>query len=158
VEPVIGATGLPPDFTWAPLVPELIVSDLDESLAFWCGMLGFRIAYDRPEERFVYLDLSGAQLMLEERSEHQRQWITASLEQPLGRGINFQVQVDDCEPALERLALAGWPLFAEPEDAWYRVGDAESGMRQFLVQDPDGYLVRVASPLGDRRRSRSALQ
>ena len=76
----------------------------------------------------------------------------------LGRGINFQVQVGDCEPALERLALAGWPLFAEPEETWYRVGDAETGARQFLVQDPDGYLVRVASPLGERKRSRSALQ
>jgi catechol 2,3-dioxygenase-like lactoylglutathione lyase family enzyme len=158
VEAVIGATGLPPDFAWAPLVPELIVSDIDESLAFWCGMLGFRIAYDRPEERFVYLDLFGAQLTLEERSQHQRLWVTGSLAAPLGRGINFQVQVDDCDPALERLELADWPLFAEPEEAWYRVGDAETGVRQFLVQDPDGYLVRVASLLGERRRSRSALQ
>jgi catechol 2,3-dioxygenase-like lactoylglutathione lyase family enzyme len=158
VDAVTGATGLPPNFAWAPLVPELLVSDLDESLAFWCGMLGFRIAYDRPEERFAYLDLEGAQVMLEERSEHQRQWVTAGLAAPLGRGVNFQVEVSDCEPALERLALAGWPLFSDPEEAWYRVDDTETGVRQFLVQDPDGYLVRLSSPLGDRPRSKSTLQ
>ena len=154
----MSATGLPDDFDWAPLVPELLVSDLDESLAFWCGMLGFRIAYDRPEERFAYLDLAGAQIMLEERSDRQRQWITAALMSPLGRGINFQVQVPDCEPAIERLAEAGWPLFSELEEVWYRVGKAESGVRQFLVQDPDGYLVRMMSPLGERHRPKSALQ
>jgi catechol 2,3-dioxygenase-like lactoylglutathione lyase family enzyme len=158
VEAVTTATGLPDAFEWAPLVPELLVSDLDESLAFWCGMLGFRIAYDRSEERFVYLDLAGAQLMLEERSETQRQWLTAGLSAPFGRGINFQVQVPDCEPALARLAGAGWPLFGELEEAWYRVGDADIGVRQFLVQDPDGYLVRMSSPLGEKPRLKSALQ
>jgi catechol 2,3-dioxygenase-like lactoylglutathione lyase family enzyme len=158
MEAMTRATGLPEGFDWAPLVPELIVSDLDESLAFWCGMLGFRIAYDRPEERFAYLDLAGAQLMLEERSDARRQWLTAGLSVPFGRGVNFQVEVHDCEPALERLAAAGWPLFGELEEKWYRVGEAELGVRQFLVQDPDGYLVRVSSALGEKPRSKSALQ
>jgi catechol 2,3-dioxygenase-like lactoylglutathione lyase family enzyme len=158
MDAVTTVTGLPDAFEWAPLAPELVVSDLDESLAFWCGMLGFRIAYDRPEERFAYLDLAGAQLMLEERSETRRQWLTAGLSAPFGRGINFQVQVPDCEPALARLATAGWPLFGEPEEVWYPVGDADIGIRQFLVQDPDGYLVRMTSPLGEKPRLKSALQ
>ena len=46
------------------LVPELHCSDLDKSLAFYVGLLGFRILYDRPEDRFAYLDRSGAELML----------------------------------------------------------------------------------------------
>jgi catechol 2,3-dioxygenase-like lactoylglutathione lyase family enzyme len=96
--------------------------------------------------------------MLEERSETLRQWLTAGLSAPFGRGINFQLMVPDCEPALARLADAGWPLFGEPEDAWYRVGEADLGMRHFLVQDPDGYLVRMASPLGEKPRRKSALQ
>jgi len=33
----------------AALVPELDVFDLDRSLAFWCGGLGFAKAYARPE-------------------------------------------------------------------------------------------------------------
>lgn len=37
-----------------------------------------------------------------------------------------------------------------PEEKWYQVGDQEAGVHQFLVQDPDGYLVRVQSSLGRR--------
>jgi len=28
------------------------------------------------------------------------------------------------------------------------VGDGEVGVEQFLVEDPDGYLLRIQSPLG----------
>ena len=48
------------------LVPELDVSDLEEALAFYVGVLGFSIRYDRTEERFAYLERKGAELMLEE--------------------------------------------------------------------------------------------
>lgn len=39
----------------------------------------------------------------------------------------------------------------EPETKWYRVGDNEvAGVEQFLVTDPDGYLVRFQASLGRR--------
>ena len=44
------------------LVPELLVADLDRSLAFWCGLCGFTISYARPEERFAYVVLGSAHL------------------------------------------------------------------------------------------------
>jgi len=131
------------------MVPELIVSDLEASLAFWCGLLGFGMAYARPEHRFAYLQLGDAQIMLEELEPSTR-WLTGELENPFGRGINFQVAVDSCEPVLERLAEHGWPLFVEPEERWYRAATVELGVRQFLVQDPDGYLVRLQQALGAR--------
>ncbi|HTQ34800.1 MAG TPA: hypothetical protein VMI30_11555 [Stellaceae bacterium] len=31
-----------------------------------------------------------------------------------------------------------WLLFLAPEEKWYRTGAVETGVRQFLVQDPDG--------------------
>ncbi|WP_273185913.1 VOC family protein [Hyphomonas adhaerens] len=37
----------------AALVPELYVSDLAQSLDFYCGALGFSVVYQRPEERFA---------------------------------------------------------------------------------------------------------
>lgn len=45
---------LPHRFMWATMVPELLVSELASSLHFWCGLCGFRVAYDRPEDRFAY--------------------------------------------------------------------------------------------------------
>ncbi|MGE0210091.1 MAG: bleomycin resistance protein [Parvibaculaceae bacterium] len=135
---------------FARLVPEFLVTDLARSLRFWTGLIGFRIAYDRPEDGFAYLDLDGAQVMLEQRDPASRQWLTGGLEPPLGRGINFQIEVPAVGPVLARLKEAGWPLFMACEEAWYRAGDVEVGQRQFLVQDPDGYLLRLAEDLGER--------
>ena len=41
-------TGSPPE-KWAALMAEIMVSDYDRSLAFWTGVLGFDIAFLRPD-------------------------------------------------------------------------------------------------------------
>lgn len=135
------------DLRRAGLVPELLVAELAASLRFWCGLCGFRVAYDRPEERFAYLDRDGAQVMLEEAAGPGRRWVTGSLEQPFGRGINLQIAVVETAPILAALQAAAWPLYLAPEEKWYRVAAGTAGLRQFLVQDPDGYLLRFAQPL-----------
>jgi catechol 2,3-dioxygenase-like lactoylglutathione lyase family enzyme len=137
-----------PQGGFAPLVPELDVFDLSESKKFWCGILGFEIAYERPENGFVYIELQGAQVMLNQRNGN---WETAALEKPLGRGVNFQMFVSSIEPLLDSLKAANWPLFKEPHTAWYRVADEERGNRQFLVQDPDGYLLRFTEDFGSKK-------
>lgn len=138
------------NFTWARLIPELLVTNLDQSLRFWRDFCGFEVAYERFEEGFAYLDLDGAHVMLDERG-HGRNWVTGPLEPPFGRGINFQVGVPSLQPILAALSGAGWPLFMAPERKWYRVGDEEKGVHQFLVQDPDGYLIRFSASLGELR-------
>lgn len=134
---------------WAKVVPELLISNISASLTFWVDVCGFSIAYSRLDEGFAYLDFEGAQVMLEE-SGHGRNWITGPLEAPYGRGVNFQIGVPAIEPIVAALAAAGWPLFMEPEEKWYRSNAVELGVRQFLVQDPDGYLIRFQSSIGER--------
>jgi catechol 2,3-dioxygenase-like lactoylglutathione lyase family enzyme len=146
------STGTAPQNGWAALVPELGVSNIQESLAFWCGLLGFDIAYDRPAARFAYLTRDDLQVMLCERNGR---WETAGMQRPFGRGINLQMVVDRIQPVLNALADADWPLYEQPDEVWYRVGDQEFGQREFLVQDPDGYLMRFAERLGVRPSSRS---
>ena len=136
-----------PEGGFAVLVPELDVTDLDASLHFWCGILGFRIAYARPEDGFAYLEYAGAQVMLCRRNGN---WETAPTERPFGRGLNLQITVAALDPLLEGLAAAGWPLFREPHDARYRVGERSAHLRQCLVQDPDGDLLRFAERLPDQ--------
>lgn len=135
------ATGVAPG-----LVPELLVTDLDASLRFWIGLSGFRILYDRPEESFAYLDRDGAHVMLEQIGAG-RNWLPGELESPLGRGINFQISVASIAPLVEAFADASWSLFMPPEEKWYRSRVSRVGVRQFLVQDPDGYLVRFSESL-----------
>ena len=132
------------------LVPELAVTDYDVSKRFWCDVVGFSLRYERPEEGFGYLVLDNAHLMLDQIN-HGRTWATGPLEPPLGRGINLEVQVADLDAAWRRASAARWPIFVEPEEQWYRAGEREIGVRQFLVQDPDGYLVRLQQEIGERR-------
>jgi catechol 2,3-dioxygenase-like lactoylglutathione lyase family enzyme len=131
------------------LVPELLVTDIDASLRFWCGLCGFSIAFERLYEGFAYLDRDGAQVMLEERGRN-RNWITGALDAPYGRGMNFEIRVASVDPILQSLTEAGWALFMRVEEKWYRVRDKETGVRQFLVQDPDGYLLRFSQRIGER--------
>jgi catechol 2,3-dioxygenase-like lactoylglutathione lyase family enzyme len=140
-------TGHSPTGGFATLVPELTVLDLTASLGFWCDVLGFEIAYQRPERGFAYLERGGAQVMLEVSNGS---WQTGELARPFGRGINIMIFVEDIDPLIAALDGAGWPLFRSPEDAWYRLGEQEVGQREFLVQDPDGYLLRFAQALGYR--------
>lgn len=141
-------SGQPPEGGFSALTPELDVEDLDASLRFWCDLLGFEVAYDRPAARFAYLARGGAQIML---CQHNGRWITGTLDRPYGRGVNFQIMVDRLDPILAALDAARWPLFEEPSEAWYRTGPVEGGQRECLVQDPDGYLVRLAENLGQRQ-------
>jgi len=77
-------------------------------------------------------------------------WEVAQMQRPLGRGINLQMTVERIAPILDALNHAEWPLYEQPSEAWYRVGDQQRGQREFLVQDPDGYLVRFSEHLGTR--------
>jgi len=140
------------NIAWARLVPELLVGDIRKSLRFWRDLCSFAVAFDRLDEGFAYLDLGGAQIMLEECGRN-RNWVTGTLEIPLGRGVNFQITVPAIEPILAALARAEWPLFMEPEQKWYRTGAVETGVHQFLVQDPDGYLIRFSANIGQRHRT-----
>ena len=133
---------------WNALVPELIVTDLEKSYYFWVNILGFSVKYQRTEDKFMYLELNGVQFMIEELQGDQ--WVTGELNYPLGRGINFQLEVKQLDDILNRLHKAQWSIFSGLEERWYRAENVEHGQKQFLVQDPDGYLLRIIAVIGDR--------
>lgn len=144
----MSGSGAPPRSGWARMVSELHVSDLEASLSFWRDVLGFEIAYQRSEERFVYLEHpEGHQIMLCQR--HGR-FETGPLDHPLGQGVMLQIYLTSVERALAALTARAWPLYKEPQESWRRTGDRESGQREFFVQDPDGYLIMVAQSIGQR--------
>lgn len=136
---------------WSPLVPELTVRHLQASLDFYLAV-GFSVRFQRTDPNFAYLELGHAQIMLEQ--EHQDGWNVQPLDQPLGRGINFQIEVPDARILIDALDRLGISLFRQIKDTWYEVAPlCEEGQREFLVQDPDGYLLRFAQYLGQRTRS-----
>ena len=144
------------------LVPELDVTELDASLRFYAAVLEFRILFERPAELFAYLELDGVELMIQEAAGPGRRFRTAPLEPPCGRGINFQLRVEDVDAVMSRAVESGVNIVLPIEERWYRVDVAESGgrwqvtgptevgNRQFVLADPDGYLWRPFRDLGIR--------
>ncbi len=132
------------------LVPELIVSDLEASLGFYCGVLAFKIRYARPQERFAYLERGRAELMLEQPQSMDKLWPRAALTHPYGRGLNLEVRVENVDELHAAVLAAGITLFLPLEERWYARAIDEVGVRQFAVQDPDGYLIRLSQTLASR--------
>jgi len=133
------------------LVPELYCSDLAASLDFYCNVLGFSVVYDRPEAKFAFLQRESAQLMLEEFTEKDRKWLAGSLEKPYGRGISLQIDTTGIDTLYEKLESKNVTLFMDIEEKWYRRAHDTVGNKQFVVQDPDGYLLRFSETVGHRQ-------
>lgn len=123
------------------LVPELSVTDIERSKWFYTELLGFRLEYERINDKFAFLSLNHAQLMIEEINGH---WETGLLEYPLGRGVNFQITVEDIQPIVNRLNQHAMSLFREPFVSEYTTGETIIKEIEFLIQDPDGYLLRFS--------------
>ena len=133
------------------LIPELAVIDCGQSLQFYCDILGFEILYQRPEQGFARLVLFGAELMIDQINIGRTFGIDEEpLAYPFGRGLNLQITVPAVAPMLDALEAAGIAIYLPLEEKWYRSGDDEIGQRQFVVPDPDGYLLRFSESLGTR--------
>ena len=126
-------------------IPELSVSNLDNSLAFY-KCIGFKIEYERPENKFAFISLGEIQFMLQEICDNDK-WDVAPLSYPFGNGINFQLEVDDVNKIYKSLKANNYKITFEIEENWYRKNDALLGNREFLVQDPDGYLLRFSEDI-----------
>ena len=125
------------------MIPELQVMDLAASLEFYTRVLGFAVAYSRPEEGFAMLEREDAALMLEAAAGPGRRITATPLERPFGRGINFQIVASEVDALAAKVQAAGYPLFIALEDRRYRVREGRHIVqRQFVVADPDGYLLR----------------
>jgi hypothetical protein len=104
-------------------------------------VLVFSVRYTRPDEGFAFLELGAAQLMLDQLGAG-RDWVTAALERPFGRGVNLQIEVEAIDPIYQRIVSAGIEPYEPVETKSYQAGETIITQRQFCVQDPDGYLLR----------------
>lgn len=123
-----------------PLIPELSVFDLEESKAFCLGVLGFCVEYERPKERFAFLSRGEVQLMIEQI--HDEGWNVGELVYPLGRGVNFSLEVDDIGVLYRRVLDHGVIPFRSLRASEYQTDDGVVSQQEFLIQDPSGYLLR----------------
>ena len=62
---------------WNKIIPELSVTNLENSLKFY-KTIGFKVEYDRPENKFAFISLDEIQFMLQEISDNDK-WNVAPL-------------------------------------------------------------------------------
>ena len=133
---------------WNKIIPELSVTNLEKSLKFY-KIAGFKIEYERPENKFVFISLGQIQFMLQEISDNDK-WDVGTLKYPFGNGINFQLEVENLDEIYNNLKNANYTITFEIEENWYRQNDKLLGNKEFLIQDPDGYLLRFSEDLGEK--------
>ena len=129
-------------------IPELSVTNIENSLKFY-KTIGFKIEYERPENKFAFISLGEIQFMLQELTGDDK-WDIGPLIYPFGNGINFQLEVDDVERIYNSLKENNYEITFDMEENWYRQDNRLLGSKEFLVKDPDGYLLRFAEDLGEK--------
>ena len=124
------------------MIPELSVFDIEQTKRFY-NDLGFRIEYERPEEKFVFMSFQDSQFMFEQI--HDNGWNIDELIYPLGRGINFSIAVDDIEGLYKLVKTLNLEIYRDLNRSIYQVNGTEETQTEFLIQDPNGYLLRFTN-------------
>lgn len=120
------------------LIPELSVTNIEKSKKFYLN-LGFKIMYERKEDKFCFLYLEDNQIMIEEINNN---WNVGEMKYPFGNGINISMTVSDIDSFYESIISKKIVLFRKIKTSKYRVDDIIYENKEFLLQNPDGYLLR----------------
>ena len=106
--------------------------------------MGFKTEYERKEDKFVFMSFQDSQFMFEQI--HDDGWNTGELDYPLGRGINFSIAADHVEELYEIVKNERIEIYRElTRNAYVVQGGVVEEQIEFLVQDPNGYLLRFTN-------------
>ncbi|MBE6072009.1 MAG: VOC family protein [Clostridium butyricum] len=122
------------------LIPELSVTNIERTKKFYISLLGFKLEYERINEKFMFLSYEESQFMFEEI--HSDGWNIGSLEYPLGRGINFSIACSNIEELYNIIENSKIKIYRELKETIYICDGKKKIQKEFLIQDPDGYLLR----------------
>lgn len=112
-------------------IPELSVTNLENSLKFY-KTAGFKLEYNRPENKFAFISLGEIQFMLQEISNNDK-WDIAPLTYPLGNGVNFQLEVDNLDEIYDNFKNSNYKIAFDIEENWYRQDNKLLGNKGFLI-------------------------
>ncbi len=119
---------------------ELHVADVEASIAFYAA-LGFHVV--RRWEEWVRLDREGAELVLQGDAYvrgHEHYFSPDISRVPRGTGVEITVEVDDVDAVHADAVAAGLRIVKPIQDRSWKA-------RDFRLADPDGFFIRITSPL-----------
>ena len=88
--------------------------------------------------------------MIEDVISANKQFVTGEIEYPFGRGINIQIQVKSVIPIIKKIKMHEYPIWHDLCVNWYRKDNRLLGNKEFLIKDPDGYLLRIFEDIGSK--------
>lgn len=133
------------------LTANLMVSDVSRSADFWCDRLGFRLALCADEGRNFHKErprgvplvwaqfLAGEVELMVQRGDNLALDVPGFAGRSPGGALTLYLQVDDLDDRHARLKGV-LPTVKDLATTHY-------GMREWYVEDPDGYVVCLAQPV-----------
>lgn len=126
------------------VTPNLIVSDIDRSLAFYRDVLGFSVTATVPDQApfvFVWLQRDDVNVFLNTVGSVKKE-LPDLAARPIGGTNTLFMMIEAGSPsegidALFDLVKSKARVVMPPKDQFY-------GMREFGIEDPDGYVIFAA--------------
>ncbi|MCG6970328.1 MAG: VOC family protein [Gammaproteobacteria bacterium] len=141
------------DFIVEKIATNLMVSNMQESLAFYCDKLGFTLnmgvnsdhqtftdGEPREDLIFAMLTLGDGELMLQRRDSLAQDVPVFSADATPGGTFTLYIRGTEVDTLAEQLGDSV-EIIKGPETSWY-------GMRELYIRDPDGYVLTLGTPDG----------
>ena len=120
------------------LTPNLLVANVERSLAFYEGVLGFARGFTVPEQSpFVFASVTGGpvEIFFNDAAGAIKEY-PAFGGKPIGATGTMYIEVEGVDALLDRLKPTV-PIVMPLVTQFY-------GMREFAIEDPDGYVITFA--------------
>lgn len=115
-----------------PIVPIIWTQDLEQTLAFYCEILGFVCGERNDDWGWAALHLDSCEIMLARPNEH------TPFERPVFTG-SFYIKTND--------VASVWENLKEKTNVAYPIETFAWGMREFAIYDNNGYMLQFGQEL-----------
>ena len=125
------------------ITANLMVGDVDASVAFYRDLLGFEVAMSVPEEGqldWAMMVNGGAEIMFQSKSSFSDDFPPLA-ERPIGASIILYIDVVNVKALYEKVAGKA-KLLVDLHETFY-------GATEFAIEDPDGYVLAFAQQGGE---------
>ncbi len=120
------------------LTPNLLVANVERSLAFYEDVLGFQRGFSVPEQSpFVFASVTGGsvEIFFNDAAAAIKEYPGFGAK-PLGATGTMYIEIEGVDALHDRLK-ARMPIVMPLVNQFY-------GMREFAIEDPDGYVITFA--------------
>lgn len=115
-----------------PTIPILYTAELEATITFYCGTLGFSCGEKNEDWGWAALHKDDCEIMLAKPNAH------TPFEKPLFTG-SFYIKTDDVETL--------WQQLKTKTNIAYEIETFDWGMREFAIYDNNGYMLQFGQQL-----------